>query len=432
MVKVDTEEEKYSICPEGWKLAEFGDALEVKYGKGLHKKARKPNGVPVYGSNGIIGQHNVPLTKGPRIIIGRKGSVGRVHFSEVPCWPIDTTYFMDEFKGFDPAFIVYALRSVNLSSLDTSTAIPGLNRYDLYNQKIPQPPAEEQKRIVAKLEELLPKVNAVRERLNRVKEIMKRFRQSVLSAACSGRLTEDWRENQSLTEDNKRGLDGIEPNRLEIGEASKLPASWTRAPLDQVCDEIVDCPHSTPKWAKDGEICVRTTNFLPGFLDLSQVRYVSKETSKQRTERLKPMPGDILYSREGGILGIACMIPEGARVCLGQRMMLMRTDATRCISAYLMHRLNSPQIQQIASELTGRSASPHLNVKDIKKFPVLVPPLIEQGEIVRRVDSLFKMSDRIENLVEAGVVRAEKMTQTVLAKAFRGELVPTEAARVGG
>ncbi len=79
--------------PEGWVYCKIGDILKVNYGKGLKEVKRNPGNISVYGSNGIVGQHNIALTKGPTIIIGRKGSVGAVHFSKEPCWPIDTTLF---------------------------------------------------------------------------------------------------------------------------------------------------------------------------------------------------------------------------------------------------------------------------------------------------------------------------------------------------
>ena len=315
---------------------------------------------------------------------------------------------------------------VTINSNPRGTGIPHVDPEVFWNLMMPIAPYEEQKRIVAKIEELLPRVNAVRERLIRVKEIMKCFRRSVLAAACSGRLTEDWRVRQRLTREKKRKQDGGVPNGFENDEALVLPASWTRATVDQVCDEIVDCPHSTPKWAKDGGICIRTTNFRPGVLDLSEVRYVSKETFKKRTARLRPIPGDVLYSREGGILGISCMIPEGVKVCLGQRMMLMRTNNKRFLSSFLMHILNSHEIQKIVTELSGGSASPHLNVGDIKKFPVPVPPKPEQERIIHLVDSLFRVAEKSELRIDRELLRTERMTQTILAKAFRGELVPSE------
>jgi len=172
----------------------------------------------------------------------------------------------------------------------------------------------EQRRIVAQVEALLARTSCPRERFRRVSLVLKRLR---LAAAYSGRLIEEW--------------------------ASIEPEGWQEVHLDELCTAIVDCPHSTPKWTDKGEICVRTTNFKPGFLDLSEVRDVSEVNYKERIARLEPRPRAVIYSREAGILGIACIIPPGVRLCLGQRMMLLRPE-THCDAQFMMHLLNSPPI----------------------------------------------------------------------------------------
>jgi type I restriction enzyme, S subunit len=161
-------------------------------------------------------------------------------------------------------------------------------------------------------------------------------------------------------------------------------------------------------------------------LDLSEMRYVSEQTYRERIERLRPKAGDILYSREGGILGIACAVPAGIDLCLGQRMMLFRTSR-ECDGAFLMNWLNSPSILRRVADLTGGSASPHLNVGHIKQFPIPQPPLEEQREIVRRTQELFLLADRLEARYAKAKAQVDKLTQSILAKALRGELVPTEA-----
>ena len=273
--------------------------------------------------------------------------------------------------------------------------------------QLPLPPLAEQKRIVAKVEALLERVNAARARQDRVRAILKRFRQSVLAAACSGELTAEWRSDGG-------NLDG------------DMPQDWQSKTVVDVCSAAVDCPHSTPKWTETGEICLRTTNFRPGRIDLSEVRFVSRETYATRIARVEPKPDDVLYSREGGILGIACIFPRGLHACLGQRMMILRPSA-QILPAYLMHWLNSPSTLFVVRELTGGTASPHINVGDVKAFPIWLPPLDEQREIVRRVETLFALADRIEANVRAAIARAERLPQAILARAFRGELVPTEA-----
>jgi len=278
------------------------------------------------------------------------------------------------------------------------------------------PPLSEQHRIVARVEALLSQINAARDRLNRVPLIMKRFRQAVLAAACRGRLTEGWREENP---DVNIGFD--ENVEIENPCFWDIPDNWQWTEICRICEQIVDCPHSTPKWTASGKICIRTSEIKPFYLDLSQARFVSDETFHERTQRLEPTEGDIVYSREG-TLGQAAIIPKGVKICLGQRIMLLRSGS-HCSPFFLMYVINSPQILKIVNELKTGSTSPHINVGDVKKLPIPLPQLAEQQEIVRRVDALFALADQIEQQVADASKRTEALTQAVLAKAFQGELV---------
>ena len=306
-----------------------------------------------------------------------------------------------------------------VSPQQTGTHYPATSDRVVMAEQIPLAPIDEQRRIVTKIEALVAKVRSSQERLDKIPTIIKRFRQAVLAAACAGTLTADWRKTHTAAGSGFQGSSDAEG----LGE---LPDTWQWTTVAAMCSSIVDCPHSTPRWAESGRICVRTTNFRPGHLDLAEVRFVSKQTYRERVERLTPKPGDILYSREGGILGIACMVPAGVDLCLGQRMMLFRVshaaDAT-----FLMNWLNSPLILRRVVELTGGSASPHLNVGDIKDFPAPLPPPAEQREIVRRTKELFGLANRLEARYVKAKAQVDRLTQSVLAKAFRGELVTTEA-----
>ncbi|MGY6530586.1 MAG: restriction endonuclease subunit S [Cyanobacterium sp.] len=313
---------------------------------------------------------------------------------------------------------------------------------------VPIAPLNEQKRIVAKLEKLLAKVNDSCDRLSRIPSILKRFRQSILASACSGRLTADWRKSHPDIEPAEELLKRIQEERIKSyeeecakakAEGRRKPPSpksseivdydvdtWKITTLESVAVNIVDCPHSTPKWSNNGLICVRTTNFLPFKLNLEDVKYVSYETYLDRISRLKPQEGDILYSREGGILGIACQIPKDTEICLGQRMMLIRCSSELFDDRYMTILLNSEIVlSQVRNLITG-TASPHLNVGDVKKYTITIPPLEEQKEIVKRVEALFRKCDLIEQRYLKAKTYTDKLTQSILAKAFRGELVPQD------
>lgn len=261
--------------------------------------------------------------------------------------------------------------------------------------KINLPPLTEQKVIADKLDELLAQVESTKARLDAIPAILKSFRQSVLAAAVSGKLTEEWREDAGLS-------------------------AWSEKLLSEVASNIVDCPHSTPKWSNAGKYCVRTTAFNPFFLDLTNQGFVSEKVYADRIQRLKPESKDILYSREGTV-GIACQIPADVELCLGQRMVLIRAGK-EVSSRFLTMVLNSEKILSIVQSKTIGSTAPRVNMKDIRAYPIPIPSRNEQTEIVRRVEALFAFADKVEAQVNAAQSRVNNLTQSILAKAFRGEL----------
>ncbi|MFA5872809.1 MAG: restriction endonuclease subunit S [Anaerolineales bacterium] len=165
-----TKEKDFRPLPVGWVWTTVGNIVSFEYGKGLIQEKRDAAGkIPVYGSNGIVGYHSVALVDKPCLVIGRKGAAGAVHKSDIPCWPIDTTYFAIPSENVNLSFLYYLFLTLDLASLDRSTAIPGLNRNDAYAVNIPLPPLRDQERIVARLEELLSDLEAGVAALERVR-----------------------------------------------------------------------------------------------------------------------------------------------------------------------------------------------------------------------------------------------------------------------
>ena len=282
------------------------------------------------------------------------------------------------------------------------------NEYIL-NLPFPLPPLTEQHRIVTRIENLFNKLDRAKELAQAALDSFETRKPMILHQAFTGVLTAQWREAHGVELD-----------------------SWESKTVNEICKNIVDCPHSTPDWTQEGKICLRTTNFRRGYLDLNEVRYVSEETYHERNKRLVPEHGDVLYSREGAILGIACMFPEGLEACLGQRMMLMRVTAN-VLPLYFMNYLNSPRVTEVVKGKTGGSASPHINIRDIKEFEIPIPTLTEQQEIVRILDSLLEKEQQARHLADI-VEKIDHMKKAILARAFRGELGtndPNEESALG-
>ncbi len=285
--------------------------------------------------------------------------------------------------------------------------IGGISSAKFAELPVPVAPAQEQHRIVAKVDELMALCDQLEQQtdasLGAHQTLVETLLSALTSAADHAQFASVWQRiaghfdtlfttEESIAQLKQTILQLAVMGRLEGGASG----GWEIQRLDKVCAEIVDCPHSTPKWTATGKICVRTSQFRPGKLDLSGCRFVSESTFDERVARLKPEPEDILYSREGGILGVACRVPPEVELCLGQRMMLMR-PGKRIVSAYLELVLNSPVITSIAQQETTGGAAPRVNVSTVKSYPIPVPPLAEQHRIVAKVDELTALCDQLKS-----------------------------------
>jgi len=124
--------------PEGWGVGRLKNKALIKYGSSLSELERQDGDIDVFGSNGVVGKHNKSITKGKTIIIGRKGSYGKINLSEKSCFPIDTTYFIDKScTNFNLQYLFYLLTQLKLDETSRDSAVPGLSREVAYNKMIP-------------------------------------------------------------------------------------------------------------------------------------------------------------------------------------------------------------------------------------------------------------------------------------------------------
>ncbi len=321
---------------------------------------------------------------------------------------------------------------------------------------IPLPPLAEQRRIVAKVEQILARVNAARERLGRVPATLKRFRQSVLAAACSGRLTADWREEHrgeepagmliaNILEDRRRrfgaatqttngdrkesGRRTRDLNRQEVACESlpELPHGWEWVTWNDLADWITygftrPMPH-----VADGIPIVSAKTVRDGYFDFDEIERTTGEAFASLSEKDKPRRGEILITKDGAIRGRAAIVNTDEPFCITQAVALVRFGGMTADPQYLLHVIQSSFTQKLIDEESSGTAIPHISITSFGRFPIPLPPLAEQREIVRRVSALFALADGIEAKLAAARKRVDALTQAVLAKAFRGELVPTEA-----
>ncbi|TKD44236.1 restriction endonuclease subunit S [Azotobacter chroococcum] len=419
-----------SDFPASWLPVRLGEVAEFKYGKALPAAVRDGGEFPVFGSNGVVGQHSTWLSPAPTIVIGRKGSVGEVCFSEISCSPIDTTYYVDSFDFFDPKFCFYLLKTLRLGDLNKSTAIPGLNRQDAYDLEVGLPPLAEQTRIAAKLDELLAQVDTLKARIDGIPALLKRFRQSVITAAISGALTNDWDGSSCSTEfEVVRGSGGRRQQKVEETESHEVvvdifPERWKVSCFGDVFS-FLDYRGKTPQKSLFGKRLISAKNIKMGFLSEEPVEYLSGEDYSSWMTRGFPALGDIFLVAEGATMGCVALNDRVDDFALAQRTITLQPRIGINTRFYLYFMLSTGFQRVMELNATGTAAT-GIKAAKLRSLPLPLPSLAEQTEIVRRVEQLFAFADQLEAKVNEARTRIDRLTQSILAKAFRGELVPQD------
>ncbi|MBE3670850.1 hypothetical protein BOO25_18135 [Vibrio navarrensis] len=369
-----------------WLKRPLRELVTAHYGKALKKENRDENGDnQVFGSAGFVGNHNESLVHSQTIIVGRKGSVGKVIWAPDGGWIIDTAYYLtlNESEQLDWRYLYYALSVARLEKKTITTSIPGLNRDDFYDTEIPLPPLEEQKRIAA----ILDKADAIRQKRKQAIDLADEFLRSVF-------------------------LD-------MFGDPVTNPKGWEVKEIDQVCTEIVDCVNRTAPTV-DYETpykMIRTTNIRNHKIDLSSVRYVEKEVYEKWVRRLKPEVGDVIFTREAPA-GEAGIINFKDSVFLGQRTMHFRPESEKITSTFLLYELMAPGVQQQIARLSAGSTVTHLSVPECKKFKIRTPSLENQQRFTDIVDKV----ERSKNSLLASLEQSIELFHSLSQKAFSGQL----------
>lgn len=373
--------------PPHWSWVKLGNICEFIYGKGLIKSKRNENGkFPVYGSNGIVGYHNEFLVKGHCLIIGRKGAAGEVHLSTKNCWPIDTTYYVTQNEKYSLPYLYYIIKTLKLSALDKSTAIPGLNRNDVYKLSIPLPPLAEQKKIVEKIEELFSQLDSGVAALKKAKEQLRLYRQSVLAAAFSGKLTT---KNTQSTK-----------NLSELSALSGLPTDWKWVKLGEIIKVSSGKGLNSAKMKSNGKYAVYGGNGISGYYD----EYFWEESK-------------LIIGRVGAKCGV--MHITKPKSWITDNALIVDFITNKVETKFLYHCLTYHNL----NKLSVSTAQPVISGAKMYPYKIMLPPITQQLQIVSEIEKRFSEADNLEKAIDESLAKAETLRQSILKQAFEGRLV---------
>lgn len=328
---------------------------------------------------------------------GPKQPVGRVALFELDAANYSFSNFTSAIrvknpKALDPTYLHRVLYWWYVSGLTEplqrrSTGIRNLD-FDAYKDlEVPLPPLEEQKRIVAKLDQAFAALDRAR-------------------------------TNAEANLADASQLGAVATEQLFPNDDTTVAGN----PLDELCEAIVDCEHKTAPTQERGIPSIRTPNVGKGVLLLDGVNRVSEETYREWTRRAEPRPGDLILAREAPAGNVA-VIPEEMRVCLGQRTVLLRPKNELFIPAYLAHLLLRPSSQARLLAHSRGATVQHINVKDIRAFRISsLPSLSAQRAVVRGVEGLMAQEQSLIDSYSRKLADIAALRQSLLRAAFSGQL----------
>ncbi|WP_418643478.1 restriction endonuclease subunit S [Stutzerimonas kunmingensis] len=320
-----------SELPSGWGRAEIGDLCNLINGRAFKPQEWSEFGLPIIRiqnlnnadakfnnfSGTFDAKHHV---KNGDLLFAWSGTPGTSFGAHI--WHggdavLNQHIFKIEFSELDinRGFLRYAINQKLdelIGSAQGGVGLRHVTKGTFEKTEIVFPPRAEQTRIAAKLDELLAQVDTLKARIDGIPALLKRFRQSVLAAAVSGRLTEEWRTENSGC-DVAEQINTILSDRLLFSKSKKAPAThlkseeyeipktWRWVSLDSLSAKIVDGTHHTPTYVESGVPFISVKDIRNGVIDFSSTKFISTEEHVELCKRCRPQKGDLLITKSGTI-----------------------------------------------------------------------------------------------------------------------------------
>lgn len=354
--------------------------------------------------------------------------------------------------GISALFLFYALRAMesDIAAEGTGTTFKAITGNQLRAVRFALCPLAEQKRIVAKMEELFSDLDAGVETLKKLRVLIKRYRQSVLKAAFEGKLTEEWREQhkhelepasvllERIREERKKkakeqGKKYKEPPPVDTSDLPGLPEGWEWASLGQLAspepNAVTDGPFGsnlkTSHYRPSGPRVIRLQNIGDGTFVGAEAHISEDHFQKLARHRIEA--GDLVIASLGDPLPRCCVVPSFVGPAIVKADCIkFRPVRRKVLALYLNYVLNAKPTRTRAAAVVHGVSRPRLGLKSISRIPVPVASFGEQGRIVGEVERRLSVAEEAATTVEDVLRQANSLRQAILSRAFEGKLVPQD------
>lgn len=345
---------------DGWRATTLGEVATLEYGKGLTERDRDGHGWPVYGSAGVVGHHSTPLVdRAPVIIVGRKGTAGSIHWSDTPCWPIDTTYFVKPLARCEPRYLFLALESAGLQDLCAQTGVPGLNRERAYQAELLLPPLDGQRRIV-------DLIAAVDEEIGMAERISTTAL-NVYNSCARSQLTRA-RATAPL----------LRLGDLSMSRLGKMLSGQSRT-------------------GPEGHPYLRNADVQWDLVKLDNLARMDFSPAEQVEFALKA--GDVMIC-EGGEVGRAAVLDHDVPGVFFQKAIHRVRCGERLLPRFLMHYLRYCAANDLLGDLVTAQTIAHLTGEKLRLLKIPALGIDDQVATVALLDSAITLARQADNLAQ--------------------------------
>ena len=415
-----TENEKPFDIPDEWMWVRIGQIFNLQAGKNItatdiYDEPSEKHKYLCYGGNGVRGYVSRFNREGNFALIGRQGALcGNINIANGQFYATEHAVVVDHYNLTDVLWGGWFLKALNLNQYATATAQPGLAVSNIIKVLIPLPPLAEQKRIVAKIEELLPLVDRYEQAWTKLEDFNRRFpedmKKSILQQAIQGKLVEQrpeegtaqelyaqiQAEKQRLIKEGKIKKEKPLPEITEEEKPFEIPEGWMWVRLGDVVSKITDGTHHSPPNSEDGEYkYITAKNIKDSGIDLKNITYVSKAIHDEIYSRCNPDKGDVLLIKDGATTGVVTVNNIEEPFSMLSSVALLKL--THGIFAwYLVYVLRSNLFyKNIRSQMKGTGIT-RITLKQIVPLAIPLPPFDEQKRIVERLEELLAVCERLK------------------------------------
>ncbi len=386
---VPVDEQPYEV-PENWCWVYSLKLFDIEYGKGLPTKNLTEEGYPVFGANGQIGYYSEYMYEDEKALMSCRGAYSGTMNQSLPKSYVTSNSLVIEDKGkfMLPKYICLMYEALDTSKLVSGSAQPQVTVQAFEKYPVPLPPLAEQQRIVEQIENLFAKLDEAVEKLEGVRESYLARKSAILSQAFAGRLTENWRAKNRIC---------YTWRECKFSDVAEIKSNLVEP------SEYLDYPHIAPD-----NIEKKTGVLLP---------YNTIAEDKVTSGKHRFYAGQILYSKIRPYLSKVVTVDFDG-LCSADMYPIEAKENTR----YLWYYMLSDEFLEQASSAGSRSVLPKINQKELSKLIVKIPEMDEQEEIVKILDKLLPLEQRVMEQTDVVLEQIALMKKSILAKVFRGEL----------